>query len=62
MYPETAYTGPESDYLRGRRRVAEQWIEESPSRGRYRTWLDELIQTIDRRIETVEVEEAERRY
>jgi hypothetical protein len=62
MYPETAYTGPESDNLRGRRRVAEQWIEESPSRGRYRTWLDELIQTVDRRIEAVEVEEAERGY
>jgi hypothetical protein len=62
MYPETAYTGPESFHLRERRRVAEQWIEASPTRGRYRTWLDELNQTVDRRIESVEVEEAERGY
>lgn len=62
MYPETAYWGPESAYLRGRRRVAEQWIEGAPSRGGYRTWLDELVQELDRRIQTVEVEEAERDY
>jgi hypothetical protein len=60
MYPETAYWGPESAYLRGRRRIAESWIDESPSQGGYRTWLDELIQAIDRRIESAEAEEAER--
>ena len=32
MYPESAYTGPESAYLQGRRRVAEQWIEASHRR------------------------------
>ncbi len=60
MYPETGYTGPESAYLQARRRVAEQWTEGAPSRGGYRTWLDELVRDIDRRIELVEVEEAER--
>jgi hypothetical protein len=60
MYPETAYTGPESAYLRGRQRVAEQWIEAAPSRGGYRSWLDELVRELDQRIESVEVEEAER--
>jgi hypothetical protein len=62
MYPESAYTGPESAYLQGRRRVAERWIEESPSQSGYRTWLNELIQAIDRRIESAELEEAERGY
>jgi hypothetical protein len=60
MYPETAFWGAESAYLRGRRHIAEQWIEASPPQSGYRTWLDELIQTIDRRIESIEVEEAER--
>jgi hypothetical protein len=62
MYPETAYWGSESAYLQGRRRVAEEWIEGVPSRGGYRTWLQELVEEIDRRIQTVEVEEAERGY
>jgi hypothetical protein len=62
MYPETAYWGSESAYLRGRRRIAEQWIETAPQQGGYRTWLDELLQTIDGRIESVEVEEAEQDY
>jgi hypothetical protein len=60
MYPGTVYTGPESAYLRARRQIAEQWIEGAPSQGGYRTWLDELIQDIDQRIDSVEVEEAER--
>jgi hypothetical protein len=62
MYPETAFWGAESAYLRGRRHIAEQWIEASPPQNGYRTWLDELIQTIDRRIESIEIEEAERDY
>jgi hypothetical protein len=62
MYPETAFWGAESAYLRGRRHIAEQWIEASPPQSGYRTWLDELIQTIDRRIESIEIEEAERDY
>jgi hypothetical protein len=62
MHPEMAYWGSESAYLRGRRRIAEQWIEAAPPQSGYRTWLDELIQTIDRRIESVEVEEAEQDY
>jgi hypothetical protein len=62
MYPETAFWGAESAYLRGRRHIAEQWIEASPPQSGDRTWLDELIQTIDRRIESIEIEEAERDY
>jgi hypothetical protein len=62
MYPETGYTGPESAYLRARRQVAEQWKEVAESQGGFRNWLDQLVRDIDQRIESVEVEEAERDY
>lgn len=62
LYPKSGWTGPESAHLRMRRRVAERWINAETTEGGFRAWLEAVLQEIDRRVATVEIEEAERGY
>lgn len=62
MYPQTAWTGPESSHLRAAREKAARWrgIPDIPER--FREWLDEVVGLIDDRVESAERDEAERGY
>jgi hypothetical protein len=62
MYPESAWTGPESAYLRGRLAAAQRWREQASEDTRMRQWLDELIEGLDENIVRAERAEAERGY
>lgn len=59
MFPESGWTGSEADYLRARRKVAEQLRQEADPRSRVRGWLDGLLGELDERISASEREEAE---
>jgi hypothetical protein len=58
IYPENAWIGPESDYLRGRRSVAVSWLD-SVSAAETRQWLLKVLEEIDLRIRDADRMEAE---
>jgi hypothetical protein len=61
MYPEEAWFGNESEYLRARIPVAKSWKDQA-RRPATRRWIDEVLTHLDARIAQAEQREQEERW